>query len=291
MPTPSSNAPDPQSPRSYPFSSCPDPEDQSFESQTISQPSIQSDPESPSQSPPSWSTRDPPPYSTDVELQASSSLEDDAVASRSITMSPGPQSDRNFDIVMRREPEGMVLSQDHIDESHKQAGEEEDMLAVDTQHSSPESRNEADAEVNTRTAASTSTLADGALNRRRQKAPEMVSPITPEELDEIKIWESTGTAPRWVEDSGLVGMGYEYSHRRVIPTSPSSYLRPGSRFTGTQQSERQRYEVQVEIKHVDMRESFLCGYLRIQGSLDPPCPSPHQPHIANANRMYLSRPD
>lgn len=30
-------------------------------------------------------------------------------------------------------------------------------------------------------------------------------------------------------------------------------------------SERQVYEVQVEIKHVDMRESFLCGYLRIQG--------------------------
>ena len=25
------------------------------------------------------------------------------------------------------------------------------------------------------------------------------------------------------------------------------------------------YEVQVEIKHVDMRESFLCGYLRIKG--------------------------
>lgn len=52
---------------------------------------------------------------------------------------------------------------------------------------------------------------------------------------------------------------------KTIPSAPSSYLRPGSKFHGTQQSERQVYDVQVEIKHVDMRESFLCGYLRIQG--------------------------
>ena len=52
---------------------------------------------------------------------------------------------------------------------------------------------------------------------------------------------------------------------KSIPLCPSSYLRPGSKFRGTQQSERQVYDVQVEIKHVDMRESFLCGYLRIQG--------------------------
>ncbi|KAF4585434.1 vesicle-mediated transporter Vid24 [Ophiocordyceps camponoti-floridani] len=60
-------------------------------------------------------------------------------------------------------------------------------------------------------------------------------------------------------------MGMDFSSKRTIPVSPSSYLRPGSRFHGTQQSERQVYDVQVEIKHVDMRESFLCGYLRIQG--------------------------
>lgn len=60
-------------------------------------------------------------------------------------------------------------------------------------------------------------------------------------------------------------MGSDYSSLRAIPLAPSSYLRPGSRFHGTQQSERQVYEVQVEIKNVDMRDSFLCGYLRIQG--------------------------
>ncbi|RQM05128.1 hypothetical protein DH86_00003561, partial [Scytalidium sp. 3C] len=51
----------------------------------------------------------------------------------------------------------------------------------------------------------------------------------------------------------------------LIPSSPSCFMRAGSRFHGTQQSERQVYDVQVEIKYVDMRESFLCGYLRIQG--------------------------
>jgi len=66
-------------------------------------------------------------------------------------------------------------------------------------------------------------------------------------------------------DLGSPSMGYEFSNVRLLPSSPSSYLRAGSKFRGTQQSERQVYEVQVEIKHVDMRESFLCGYLRIQG--------------------------
>ncbi|KAF3158937.1 hypothetical protein TWF225_003351 [Orbilia oligospora] len=56
-----------------------------------------------------------------------------------------------------------------------------------------------------------------------------------------------------------------YSNIRLTPYSTSSFLRPGSRFEGTQQSDKQTYTVHVEIKHVDMRESFLCGYLCIQG--------------------------
>ena len=54
---------------------------------------------------------------------------------------------------------------------------------------------------------------------------------------------------------------------QLLPTSSSSFLRAGSRFTGTQQSDRQVYEVQVELKHVDMSQSFLCGYLRIKGKI------------------------
>ncbi|RWA06794.1 hypothetical protein EKO27_g8301 [Xylaria grammica] len=54
-------------------------------------------------------------------------------------------------------------------------------------------------------------------------------------------------------------MGFDYSNVRIFPTSPSSFLRPGSKFHGTQQSERQVYDVQVEIKYIDLRESFLCA--------------------------------
>lgn len=53
---------------------------------------------------------------------------------------------------------------------------------------------------------------------------------------------------------------------QFLPHTSSSLLRPGSRFVGTQTSDRQKYEVEVEIKHVDMRESFMCGYLRIKGA-------------------------
>ncbi|KAF2869709.1 vacuolar import and degradation protein-domain-containing protein [Massariosphaeria phaeospora] len=56
-----------------------------------------------------------------------------------------------------------------------------------------------------------------------------------------------------------------FPNHRFLPHSSSSRLRPGSRFKGSQTSDRQQYEVEVEIKYVDMRESFLCGYLRIKG--------------------------
>lgn len=67
------------------------------------------------------------------------------------------------------------------------------------------------------------------------------------------------------DDAYAPSMGYDFPTMRTKPFAPSSFLRPGSRFHGTQQSERQVYDVQVEIKQVDMKESFLCGYLRIQG--------------------------
>ena len=54
---------------------------------------------------------------------------------------------------------------------------------------------------------------------------------------------------------------------QMIPNHTSSYLRAGSKFKGTQQSDRQNYNVEVDIKHVDMAESELCGYLRIEGTV------------------------
>ncbi|KAH7403457.1 vacuolar import and degradation protein-domain-containing protein [Cadophora sp. MPI-SDFR-AT-0126] len=91
--------------------------------------------------------------------------------------------------------------------------------------------------------------------------PDMLSPMSAEgdkqEESELPALSNT--------DLGSPSMGYDFSNIRLLPSSPSSFLRAGSKFHGTQQSERQVYDVQVEIKHVDMRESFLCGYLRIQG--------------------------
>ncbi|KAK9459647.1 vacuolar import and degradation protein-domain-containing protein [Lipomyces oligophaga] len=52
---------------------------------------------------------------------------------------------------------------------------------------------------------------------------------------------------------------------RELATSCSSYLRSGSKFEGTQQSGSSTYKVHVELKHVNMSDSFICGYLHIQG--------------------------
>ncbi|KAK8116716.1 Vacuolar import and degradation protein [Apiospora kogelbergensis] len=85
--------------------------------------------------------------------------------------------------------------------------------------------------------------------------------------------------PRWATASPIAGSPETFPaflqklvvvvdilpNAQIIPTSYSSFLRPGSKFHGTQQSERQIYDVQVEVKHVDFEASFMCGYLKIQG--------------------------
>ncbi|KAL5615677.1 hypothetical protein BROUX41_005709 [Berkeleyomyces rouxiae] len=63
----------------------------------------------------------------------------------------------------------------------------------------------------------------------------------------------------------LYHMGYDFPSLRIQPVIPSPYLRPGSKYHGTQHAEHQVYDVHVDIKYVDMAESYLCGYLRIQG--------------------------
>lgn len=65
---------------------------------------------------------------------------------------------------------------------------------------------------------------------------------------------------------------------QLIQTHTSSMLRAGSKFRGTQQSEHQKYSVEVDIKTVDMSESFICGYLKIEGTSTPP---PLNPPPAN----------
>ena len=58
---------------------------------------------------------------------------------------------------------------------------------------------------------------------------------------------------------------WDFSRVAQPPHYPSSLLRPGSKFTGTQQSDRQTYKVDVDILTVDTSQSSLTGYLRICG--------------------------
>lgn len=58
---------------------------------------------------------------------------------------------------------------------------------------------------------------------------------------------------------------FDFSKRRLYPHYPSSFLRPGSRFSGTQQSDRQIYNVDVQILTLSVPESTMSGYLRICG--------------------------
>ncbi|OIW28807.1 hypothetical protein CONLIGDRAFT_577439 [Coniochaeta ligniaria NRRL 30616] len=235
MPTPSGNAPD-HSPRNFAFSSCPDPEDNEQQPQQQQQqqpPESPISPASPS-SPSSQTLRDSQespsswrPESSPSQLQYDilHSPADDSASPRSATMSPMSSS------------VAAALADGSGDfESSGEPGEVTDPLLRGA-------RRRPDA-VRSRSAADYSTRPGG------------------EGSSSTRDDENTSA---WGADTSMLGMGYEYADPRVTPISPSTYLRPGSRFHGTQQSERQRYDVQVEIKHVDLRESFLCGYLRIQG--------------------------
>lgn len=53
--------------------------------------------------------------------------------------------------------------------------------------------------------------------------------------------------------------------KNQIKPQTTSILRPGSVFIGSQQSGRSTYEVEVELKSVDLSKSYLSGYLKIQG--------------------------
>ncbi|CAG8075241.1 unnamed protein product [Penicillium salamii] len=99
---------------------------------------------------------------------------------------------------------------------------------------------------------------------------EKLAPIVDDEPEPIRATspaESTcirSQSPSLPQSSSSL-LSWEFSNVRLLPNHTSSFLRSGSKFVGTQQSDRQVYNVDVEIKHVDMAESYLCGYLRIQG--------------------------
>jgi hypothetical protein len=228
MPTPSSNQPvEAPSPRSYSFSTCPD--------------DVQSQPH------PAWqASNEDQTRADDVGIQsdtidaltAPGCPTDDTImydgrpsneiSSRSTTMSPRPQT----------------ATTTVTTPLHEESGPE-------TKGRDAETGNQLSRDLSDSTQRASEPQPTPCESLRKRESPNEVSECIDFDAQEDELWSPS--------------MGPDYSCIRTIPSAPSSYLRPGSKFHGTQQSERQVYDVQVEIKHVDMRESFLCGYLRIQG--------------------------
>lgn len=279
MPTPSSNTPDSHSPQSFPSgTTCPDLEEhQNLASapSTIPRPPLQTS---------SWRHFPPHPslarYLATDPLPLDQDMTNSADAPRSDTMAPHPQQDAH-DVEMAQEQEfdEVVTARSVADENRKQHEIEDD----DQSGAGNDTRRVGSSRITSGGAKQDATGTTGAspgresLSNRWRQLLDRQSPV-PGEVHDVDLWGSVGKGPRWVDDSGLVGLGNEYGHKRSIPTTSSSYLRPGSKFEGTQQSERQRYDVEVEIKHVDLSESFLCGYLKIQGWLSPLPPSSSNLH-------------
>ncbi|KIW31314.1 uncharacterized protein PV07_02971 [Cladophialophora immunda] len=58
---------------------------------------------------------------------------------------------------------------------------------------------------------------------------------------------------------------WDFSQRRLRPQYPSATFQPYSKFKGTQQSDRQVYNVEVTILTVDIEQCSMSGYLQICG--------------------------
>ncbi|KAI0380563.1 vacuolar import and degradation protein-domain-containing protein [Hypomontagnella monticulosa] len=236
MPTPSSNPPPALPPRSH-SSSCPDPEEAMRSSNSSSwrpdQDGLEMNIDSPAASSPDPVSAPPPRLIARMEEHTITLGSD----SRSATESPEPSDSRSSS---HDEPTlGESVGRPMNASTHKPTDAEDDATMP--------VRGDADALVPTRTV-------------RQSGSYDMGVEGSDKSLEYTTMGEQ--------EDQYAPSMGYDYSNVRIIPTSPSSYLRPGSKFHGTQQSERQVYDVQVEIKYVDLRESFLCGFLKIQDIAD-----------------------
>lgn len=255
MPTPSSSHA--LDPRPHPFAStCPD---------------DQQDTQPPS--PSSWHPLPPPPYNNNasqviVGLPVSAGL----LAAESPESLESPQSPESRP-TSSSDVDGpsSSLSREETVETSMTTEEDDDALkaAEQLQEDMARLHSAADDEA-AMSGSGAPSHQDGVLvsrsygsSSRRRRAADVPSSLRGRRRAQDESGEDDYMPADWEYDSSVAG--HVFSQLRIIPTTPSSYLRPGSKFYGTQQSERQVYDVQVEIKHVDLRESFLCGYLRIQG--------------------------
>ena len=250
MPTPSSRALFSHAARSNVYS-CPDPnpdeEPSSDEDQVRFPPS-----------PSTWLPLAPGAYADAASQPTADTalMDEDIDTARSVTLSPRPESGSSQERELGPDGERDIPIPDLTDDDCKQATlDDGDMVPVPTSSSAPAAPS--------RDGASISSVAPSeAAEQGRGTEPRIGQRLLTE--DDLDLWDPINGS-QWQQDSGLAGLGSEYAQQRRIPIISSQFLRPGSCFTGTQTSERQRYDVQVEIKSVDLRESTMCGYLRIEG--------------------------
>ncbi|KAM0343113.1 hypothetical protein ACHAPU_008861 [Fusarium lateritium] len=239
MPTPSSNPPvEAASPRSYSFSTCPD--DVQYQQR------------------PTWQSRDDGRDNVDNTVtQPRANLSIDGTSALTLDALPAPEGPSDDAVMYDGRPGDDPSSRSSTLSPRPQTAT---TAITSPMLSGPGSEiKEREVEIGVQLSREPSNSTQRAsesesLHRepsRRRGSPNQESKWVDFDAQEDELWSPS--------------MGSDYSCMRTIPSAPSSYLRPGSKFHGTQQSERQVYDVQVEIKHVDMRESFLCGYLRIQG--------------------------
>ncbi|KAM0252980.1 hypothetical protein ACHAP5_000843 [Fusarium lateritium] len=239
MPTPSSNPPvEAASPRSYSFSTCPD--DVQYQQRST------------------WQSRDDDQENVDnTGTQSSSNVPVDGASTLTVDAPPAPEGPSDDAVMYDGRPSDDPSSRSSTMSPRPQTAT---TAVTSPMLSGPETEVKGrEAEIGTQLSREPSNSTQRASESesiarepsRRRGSPNQESEWIDFDAQEDELWSPS--------------MGSDYSCMRTIPLAPSSYLRPGSKFHGTQQSERQVYDVQVEIKHVDMRESFLCGYLRIQG--------------------------
>lgn len=83
----------------------------------------------------------------------------------------------------------------------------------------------------------------------------------------------------------------------AIPTNnkqtgmPQTLLYSGSKFSGCQKSKGNSYDVEVALQHVDVKNSYLCGYLKIKGLTEeyPTLTTFFDGEIISAKHPFLTR--
>ncbi|KAK8112854.1 hypothetical protein PG984_013380 [Apiospora sp. TS-2023a] len=262
MPTPSSNPPPALPPRSH-SSSCPD--EWRASAATSS----------------SWQTAAAVADGDDSDEQEESNMMhvDGAASGDDTIMSPGSSSTSHQVTIDDDEIDSRSNTESPRPDSRSGVGTAETTPAPDQHHHQP--GNGALPSASTKTAEDETEDYDHETPRRSRRGRDQVldaqkrdsattsfeglTPSTLADCDKAEASSSSAMSSSIQHDYCAPPMGYDFSNARIIPTSYSSFLRPGSKFHGTQQSERQIYDVQVEIKYVDLKESFMCGYLKIQG--------------------------